>query len=43
MGITDYHGRVFLGLNTDRDSVGDVDVLADRIEQEIAERVQAVG
>jgi diacylglycerol O-acyltransferase len=43
IGITSYHGRVFFGLNADRDSVGDVDVLADLIEQEIAELVEAVG
>jgi WS/DGAT/MGAT family acyltransferase len=36
IGITSYNGRVFFGLNGDRDSVGDVDVLADLIEQEVA-------
>jgi diacylglycerol O-acyltransferase len=43
IGITSYHGRVFFGLNADRDSVGDVDVLADLIEQEIAGLVEVVG
>jgi diacylglycerol O-acyltransferase / wax synthase len=43
IGMTSYHGRVFFGLNADRDSVGDVDVLADLIEQEVAELVEAVG
>ena len=35
IGMTSYDGRVFFGLNADRDSVGDVDVLADLIEQEV--------
>jgi WS/DGAT/MGAT family acyltransferase len=43
IGMTSYHGRVFFGLNADRDSVGDVDVLADLIEQEVAELVEGVG
>jgi diacylglycerol O-acyltransferase len=43
IGMTSYHGRVFFGLNADRDSVGDVDVLADLIEQEVAGLVEAVG
>jgi diacylglycerol O-acyltransferase len=43
IGMTSYHGRVFFGLNADRDSVGDVDVLADLIEQQVAELVEAVG
>jgi WS/DGAT/MGAT family acyltransferase len=40
VGITSYDGSVFVGLNADRDSVGDVDVLADLIEQEVAELVR---
>jgi hypothetical protein len=40
IGITSYDGHVFVGLNADRDSVGDVDVLADLIEQEVAELVR---
>jgi diacylglycerol O-acyltransferase len=43
IGMTSYDGRVFFGLNADRDSVGDVDVLADLIEQEVAELVEATG
>jgi diacylglycerol O-acyltransferase / wax synthase len=35
IGMTSYAGRVFFGLNADQDSVGDVQVLADLIEQEL--------
>jgi diacylglycerol O-acyltransferase / wax synthase len=40
IGMTSYNGRIFFGLNADRDSVGDVDVLADLIEQEVTELVE---
>jgi diacylglycerol O-acyltransferase len=43
IGMTSYDGRVFVGLNADRDSVGDVDVLADLIEQDVAELVRRAG
>jgi diacylglycerol O-acyltransferase len=43
IGMTSYDGRVFFGLNADREGVGDVDVLADLIEQEVAELVDAAG
>src|SRR5512133_3125264 len=43
IGMTSYDGRVYFGLNADRDSVGDVDVLADLIEQEVGELVEAAG
>jgi diacylglycerol O-acyltransferase len=43
IGMTSYNGRVFFGLNADRDSVGDVDVLADLIEQEVAELVELIS
>jgi WS/DGAT/MGAT family acyltransferase len=43
IGMTSYDGRVFFGLNADRDSVGDVDVLADLIEQEVGELVETAG
>jgi hypothetical protein len=43
IGMTSYDGRVYFGLNADRDSVGDVDVLADLIEQEVDELVEAAG
>jgi diacylglycerol O-acyltransferase / wax synthase len=41
--MTSYDGRVFFGLNADRDGVGDVDVLADLIEQEVGELVERAG
>lgn len=37
IGMTSYDGRVFFGLNADRDGVGDVDLLAQLIEQEVAQ------
>jgi WS/DGAT/MGAT family acyltransferase len=43
IGMTSYDGRVYFGLNADRESVGDVDVLADLIEQEVAGLVEAAG
>ena len=43
IGMTSYDGRVFFGLNADRDGVGDVDVLADLIEQEVGELVERAG
>ncbi|MGY1632366.1 wax ester/triacylglycerol synthase family O-acyltransferase [Geodermatophilus sp. SYSU D01186] len=43
VGITSYDGRLFFGLNADRDRVADVDVLADLIEQEIATLVDTAG
>jgi diacylglycerol O-acyltransferase / wax synthase len=43
IGITSYDGQVFFGLNADRDGVGDVDVLADLIEQEIGVLVETIG
>jgi diacylglycerol O-acyltransferase len=43
IGMTSYDGRVYFGLNADRDSVGDVDVLADLIEQEVDQLVETAG
>ncbi|MFD2090407.1 WS/DGAT/MGAT family O-acyltransferase [Blastococcus deserti] len=43
IGMTSYDGRVYFGLNADRDGVGDVDVLADLIEQEVGELVETAG
>lgn len=43
IGITSYDGRVFFGLNADHDGVGDVDVLADLLEQELAVLVESAG
>ncbi len=42
IGMTSYNGRVFFGLNADLDSVGDVDILADLIEQEVGELVETL-
>jgi WS/DGAT/MGAT family acyltransferase len=42
IGMTSYDGRVFFGLNADLDSVGDVHVLADLLEQEVAELVETL-
>jgi diacylglycerol O-acyltransferase len=43
IGMTSYNGRVFFGLNADLDSVGDVDTLADLVEQEASELVETLG
>jgi WS/DGAT/MGAT family acyltransferase len=43
IGMTSYDGRVFFGLNADREGVGDVDVLADLIEQEVSDLVERAG
>jgi diacylglycerol O-acyltransferase len=43
IGLTSYDGTVYVGLNADRDSISDVDVLADLIEQEVAELVESAG
>ena len=43
IGMTSYDGSVYFGLNAELDSVGDVDVLADLIEQEVDELVAASG
>ncbi|MGZ4506859.1 MAG: WS/DGAT/MGAT family O-acyltransferase [Blastococcus sp.] len=43
IGMTSYNGRVFFGLNADLDTVGDVHVLADLIEQEVGELVETAG
>jgi diacylglycerol O-acyltransferase / wax synthase len=37
IGITSYDGQVFFGLNADRDSMGDVGLLADLIQQEVGQ------
>jgi hypothetical protein len=41
--MTSYAGRVFFGLNADQDSVGDVQVLADLIEQEMDDLLGTAG
>jgi diacylglycerol O-acyltransferase len=43
IGMTSYNGRVFFGLNADSDSVGDVGVLADLIEQEVVALAEESG
>jgi WS/DGAT/MGAT family acyltransferase len=43
IGMTSYDGQVYFGLNADLDSVGDVHVLADLIEQEVTDLVEAAG
>lgn len=43
IGMTSYDGRVFFGFNADRDGVGDVDVLADLVEQEVGQLVETAG
>lgn len=39
VGLTSYDGRVYLGLNADRDAMPDLDVLADCIHSALAELV----
>ncbi len=41
-GVTSYDGRVFFGLNADRDAMPDVDVLASLLEESLAELVGTV-
>ena len=41
--MTSYDGRVYVGLNADPESVGDVDLLADLVEQELAELLTDIG
>jgi hypothetical protein len=43
IGMTSYAGQVFFGLNADQDSIGDVQVLADLIEQEVEGLLSAAG
>ena len=42
IGVTSYHGKVFFGIVADRDAVPDVDVLAQCIEDALAELVVSV-
>jgi diacylglycerol O-acyltransferase / wax synthase len=42
VGLTSYNGGVFYGLNVDRDAMPDVDVLAQCIEESLAELVETV-
>ncbi len=42
VGLTSYNGGVYYGLNADRDALPDVDVLAQCIEESLAELVETV-
>jgi WS/DGAT/MGAT family acyltransferase len=42
VGLTSYNGGVYFGLNADRDAMPDVDVLAQCIEESLAELVETV-
>ena len=42
IGLTSYDGGVFYGLNADRDAMPDVDVLAQCLEDALAELVETV-
>jgi diacylglycerol O-acyltransferase / wax synthase len=42
IGLTSYNGGVFYGLNVDRDAMPDVDVLAQCIQESLAELVDSV-
>src|SRR3712207_4288323 len=42
IGLTSYNGGVYFGLNADRDAMPDVDVLAQCIEESLAELVETV-
>ncbi|MGY1749872.1 WS/DGAT/MGAT family O-acyltransferase [Modestobacter sp. SYSU DS0511] len=43
IGLTSYDGTVYVGLNADRDSISDVEVLADLIEAEVGDLRGAAG
>jgi WS/DGAT/MGAT family acyltransferase len=43
VGMTSYDGRVYIGLNADAESVGDVDLLADLLQQQVAELLADVA
>jgi WS/DGAT/MGAT family acyltransferase len=42
IGLTSYNGRVYYGLNADRDAMPDVDVLADLMTEALEELVETV-
>ncbi len=43
IGLTSYDGGVYYGLNADRDAMPDIDVLAQCLEEALAELVEAVA
>jgi WS/DGAT/MGAT family acyltransferase len=42
IGVTSYHGRMFYGLNADRDAMADIDVLAQCLVDALTELVETV-
>jgi hypothetical protein len=42
IGLTSYNGRVYYGLNADRDALPDVDVIGALLEEALAELVDTV-
>jgi hypothetical protein len=42
IGLTSYDGRVYYGLNADRDAMSDVDVLAQCLSDALAELLETV-
>jgi hypothetical protein len=42
IGVTSYDGRVFYGLNADRDAMPDVDVLAQCLGDSLTELLESV-
>jgi diacylglycerol O-acyltransferase len=42
VGVTSYHGGVYYGLVVDRDAMPDVDVLAQCLDESLAELVETV-
>ena len=42
IGLTSYDGEVFYGLNADRDAMPDVDVLAQCLDDALAELLETV-
>jgi hypothetical protein len=42
IGLTSYNGGVFYGMNADRDSMPDIDVLAQCIEESLGELLETV-
>nr|WP_271636844.1 WS/DGAT domain-containing protein [Solicola gregarius] len=43
IGVTSYDGAVFYGIVTDRDAIPDADVLAQCIEEALAELVESAA
>ncbi len=43
IGMTSYNGRIYFGLNADRDAVPDVDVLGEALHEALDELIEGVG